>query len=54
MLEEEKGLLVDYLTLKDPLGVQALHLTGIRGRGITRIVHVINLRRQGLLPLMVR
>ena len=30
MLEEEKGLLVDHLTLKDPLGVRALLLTGIR------------------------
>ena len=54
MLEEERGLLVDYITLKDPLGVQALHLIGIRGRAITRIVHVMNLKIQGLLPLMVR
>ena len=54
MPKEEKGLLGDYLTIKDPLGVQALHLIGIRGRGITEIVHMMNLRRKGLLPLMVR
>ena len=54
IIEEETGLLVDHLTLKDPLGVQALHLTEVRGRGITRTVHVMNSRRKGLLPLMVR
>ena len=52
MLEEEKGVLVDHLTLKDPLEVQSLHLTGMRGRGIIGIIHVINLRMQGRLPLM--
>ena len=54
MPEEEKGLIVDHLTLKDPLGVQSLHLTGIRGRGVTETVYMMNLRRQGILPLMVR
>ena len=34
--------------------VQALHLTKIRGTDVTRTVHVMNLRRQSLLPLMVR
>ena len=51
---KERGLLVDHLTLKDPLGVQALHLTGVRGLGITKIVHMMNLRRKGLLPLTMR
>ena len=47
MPEEEKGLLVDHLTLKDQLGVKALHLIGIRGIDVNRIVHMMNLRRKG-------
>ena len=54
MPEEEKGILVDHLTPKDPLGVQALHLTRIRERGATRTNDVMNLRRQGILPLILR
>ena len=50
----QKYFLVDYLTLKNPVGVQALHLTGVRGRGITRTIHMGNLRRQSLIHLMVR
>ena len=49
----QKYLLVDPLTLKNPLGVQSLHLTGERGRGITRTIHMGNLRRKILLRLMV-
>ena len=49
-----KYILVDPLNLKNPLGVQALHLTGERGRGITRTIHMGNLRRKILLRLMVR
>ena len=52
--EEEINLLVGHLTLKDPLGVQALHLIVIRGRDVTETVHVMNLRRQGHVPSMVR
>ena len=50
----QKYLLVGPLTIKNPLGVQDLHLMGERGRGITRIVHMGNLRRKSLLHLMVR
>ena len=54
LLEEEIDLLVVHLTLKDPLVVQALLLMRIRERGATRTIHVMNLRRQGLLPSTVR
>ena len=54
VLEEERDLLVGHMTTKYTLGVQALHLIGIRGRGVIEIVHVMNLRRKGILPLMVR
>ena len=54
MLEEEKGILVDHLTLKDPLGIPTLLLTGIREKGATETTHVMNLRRKGCLPSMVR
>ena len=53
-LEEERYLPLSHLTLKDPLRIQALHLTEVRGRVVTRTVHVMNLRRQGRLPSMVR
>ena len=49
-----KYLLVDPLTLKNPLGVQALNLTRERGRGITRTINMGNLKRQNLLHPMVR
>ena len=49
-----KYILVDHLTLNNPLGVQALHLTEIRGRGVTYTVHMMSLRRKILLHLMVR
>ena len=50
----QKYLLVDHLTLKNPLGVKSLHIIGERGRVITRTIHMGNLRRQSLLHLMVR
>ena len=54
MLEEERDHLVSHMTLKGPLEIQVLLLTRIRERGATITTHVMNLRRQGLLPLMVR
>ena len=50
----QKYLLVGPLTLKNPLGLQALHLMGERGRDIARTIHMGNLRRQSFLHLMVR
>ena len=50
----QKYLLVDHLTLMNPLGVQALHLIGVRGRGITRTIHMEYLSMNILLHLMVR
>ena len=52
--EEKEGLLVDLLALKDPLGIQDLHLMEIRGGGSIETVDGINLKRKYLLPLMVR
>ena len=50
----QNGLPVVHLNLKNPVGIQALHLTGIRGGDITRTIHEMNSKRQGLLLLMVR
>ena len=52
--EEQIDILVGHLNLKDPLGIQTLHLTGVRGRGVTGTVHVTNLRGKSILLLMVR
>ena len=51
---EEEGLLVEHLTQKNLVGIQALHLVGIRGGDVTRTIHEMNSKRQGLLLLMVR
>ena len=48
------GLSVGHLILKNLVGIQALHLVGIRGGNITRTIHEMNSKRQGLLLLMVR
>ena len=47
-------LLVGHLILRKPVGIQALHLTGIRGGDVTRTIHEMNSKRQGLLLLMVK
>ena len=47
-------LLVVLLILKNPVGIQALHLALIRGGDFTRTIHEMNSKRQGLLLLMVR
>ena len=54
LLEEERDHLVSHLTLKGPLEIQVLLLMRIREGGVTRTIHEMNLRRKGLLPLMVR
>ena len=53
MPEEERSLIVVHLTLKDPLGVQDLHLTEIREIDTIGTAHTMSLKRQYLLPLMV-
>ena len=48
------GLLVGHLILKNPVGIQALHIARIRRGGVTRTIHEMNSKNQGLLLLMVR
>ena len=48
--EEGRYILVSHMNLKDLLGIQVPLLTRMRGRGVTRTIHMINLRRQGHLP----
>ena len=50
----QNGIPVGHLILKNPAGIQALHLVGIRGGDMTRTIHEMNSKRQGLLLLMVR
>ena len=38
----QNGLLVGHLILKNPVGIQALHLVGIRGGDVTRTIHEMN------------
>ena len=40
----QKFIQVNPLNLKNPLGIQHIHLIGIKGRGITKTVHMGNLR----------
>ena len=49
-----RDLPVGRLNLKDPLKIQALHLTGVGGRGVTKAVHEMNSGRKSHLPSMVR
>ena len=49
----QNGLPMGHLILKNPVGIQALHLAGIRGGDVTRTIHKMNSKRQGLLLLMV-
>ena len=50
----QNGLPVGHFILKNPVGIQALHLAGIRGGDVTRMVHEMNSKMQDLLLLMVR
>ena len=50
----QNGIPVGHLILKNQVGIQALHLAGIRGGDVTRTIHEMNSKRQGLLILMVR
>ena len=50
----QNGLPVGHLILKNLVGIQALHLAGIRGGYVTRTIHEMNSKRKGLLLLMVR
>ena len=54
ILGEEEGLLVDHLTLKNPVGIQALLLARERERGTIGISLEMNLRKINLLHLMMR
>ena len=50
----QNGLPVGHLILKNPVGIQPLYLTRIRGGDVTRTIHEMNSKRQGLLLLIVR
>ena len=50
----QNGLPMGHLILKNPVGIEALHLVGIREGDVTRTIHEMNSERQGLLLLMVR
>ena len=50
----QNGVPVGHLILKNPLGIQALHLAGLREGDVTITIHEMNSKRQGLLLLMVR
>ena len=52
--EEEEGLLVDHLTQKNQVGIQALLLAREGERGTIGIALGMNLRRLNLLRLMAR
>ena len=47
-------ILMSHLTLRNPLKGKSLNLIGRRGRGIPRTICMENLRRQNILPFMVR
>ena len=49
----QNGIPMGHLILKNLVGIQALHLIGIRGGDVTRTIHEMNSKRQVLL-LMVR
>ena len=50
----QKYILVSHPNLKNPLMVQALHIIGLRVKGLPRTTLMEKLRRTNLLLLMVR